>query len=606
MDRSDCAEAIVAAALVHAGFRIVSWDQPAVGFHIDPDIVAERRGKHVVVLVNASDSFFASQKKIWRNIEEPFEARVALGLDVLCISVAFITPAAKNAIFGIASQLFDATFLLCDRIRSWEAVLEILEESGQRFHGIQKSDLAKSLVAEPSGIPALDTAITALREFFLNEARPASNLLGLWRLDVERVREARGNRAGIVYASGQFQRKGIVRAALLGIDVLEEWERAGLGRVQRITLTPSEYPAPIFEDLKRGAIALQVHGAGVSSRALGGRVVVSQVQGEIVGAFKSIGAKAIGQALRTIVGYHPELAEYIDGARNLDAAIQMARIFSQHVKERGGRGLADAIFACSTSTMYEGVASNRNWILDLALIASGLSQTTVQRTCGIGRLTHVATGQMRIDEQQARRLAEIISSRLPQRLEVDALAKELLVRRLYSLETHSYANPVYATVLATIEELLSGLDGGMWERSGFPDSNGAVVESWHTEQGSSAGQVKVQFRVRRLCDGRELIVRVGSCHDGNVGNKRKEVAGKGRVLSYGRSNGSFYRREDRRLVLVLDGEWEGPMDDPMRHVRMMHEAGWQHVLSVDAIGELRSVWSDHFGTEGGSHGGVQS
>lgn len=589
MDRSDAVEALTAAAMRRAGLVIDSWDEPFEGFYIDPDIIAHRsKTSPIVVLVNASDSFFASQKKIWRNIEEPFEARNVLGVKAVCVSISFISPTALNALFYVSDQLFDFSYLLCERVTHWKPLFAELEKFSNKNGASDKRQLVTFLLESTDLTRAIDETLESLVEFFSTKFAPDDDLSTLWDIDRTRVKDVRANPSGIQYSSGSYIRKGIVRAALLGEDNLETWEAAGLGSKPMIEFKNRE---AIDSSILVGAEALAIHGMAEVRPGLGGRLRVTNVQKEIVDAIGNLGAQRVSDAIRALLRNHPPLKNYVEGARNRIQASALASYFNDHAIH-SEQAFSEALFQCSSDPSYGDIESERNWILDISLLASGLSQTFVQRHCGIGRLTHVATGELKVTEAQADAIASIVFRKLPKAFDIDKVANELLRQRLYNLETHSYGNPLYAEVSDILTQLSD--DKSRFHVTGYPNTNSAVVKSWHTREGSNAGQIKVQFLIESQNSGRRMAIRVGSCHDGNVGNKRKEVAAKGRILSYRRDKEGFHSNDNLCRVLILDGEWEGPLSDPEKHIRMMHEAGWQYILSPDKLNLLAGIWAEFF------------
>ena len=68
------------------------------------------------------------------------------------------------------------------------------------------------------------------------------------------------------------------------------------------------------------------------------------------------------------------------------------------------------------------------------------------------------------------------------------------------------------------------------------------------------------------------------------------------VLAPGQASAMYHsENEDEEGFLILDGEWEAAQDDPLRHVRMMHEAGWHDILSPSSLDALPTIWESHFG-----------
>ena len=586
MDRSDIAEAITVAGLKKAGYSVEVWDESCAGFYIDPDIIANKNGHRTVVLVNASDSFFASQKKIWRNIEEPFEAHVALGRDTICVSIAFISPAAKNALFAVSSQLFDDQFLLCDRMDDWQSLLRLINDNDQWAFD-SKQALAQQLLAG-WGRPEIASCVDEIASFFLGDSPARSNLQPLWKLEAARVQAVVSESSDLHYEPGHFHRRGIEVSALLGRDNLQIWSDHGLAAGSVVTFDPDKLSAAEFASAVSAAEALTIHGlCSPVVPSITGTITVAEVDESLVHAFGSMGVEGIRSALDAMLESHPPLRNYIEEATDYEAALAMATVFLDSVK--AGRGvLTDGLVQCSKSLRYRDVDSIRNWMFDLLLYASGKRQTEVQRHCDIGRLTNVATGQQQLTNRQAAQIVGCCWDSVDKGESADGLAKKLMRERLYSLRTHSYANPLYSTVRAMLEQSVGALPN--YTIDGFPDRNSVSVSSWHNRGHGAAGTIKVQFIVTDVIRSRELVIRVGSCHDGNVGNKRKEVAAKARVLSYHWSQDSHPERATNRwLVLVLDGDWLGPQEDPLRHVRMMHEAGWQYVLSPPTLGRLDEI-----------------
>ena len=593
MERSGAFEALVVAALQKAGYRIHSWDVPVEGFFVQPDIIARKEERTLVILVNASDSFFASQKKVWRNIEEVFEARLALGEEVLCVSIAFITPAAQNGIFKVSSRLFDASYLLCQRVSKWKKALAHVESKTFLETHASKRALAEHLCARKRKDPLVRETLKSLVHFFSQDIPERSTLSQLWSLEVERVSTLRERPPKIFYTSGHFERKGALRASLFGVHLLDEWGTLGLGTRQVLHLDSKKLSLDACEALAQRVDALAFHGILQKAKGLGGSIRIAHVQKEVIQAIRRNGMKRLRHSLEAMLQAHPNLHTYVEEACDLVLAQRMTMHFVELCKQEEGEWV-NALVACSLSEVYAGLSSPRNWLLDLLLLASGQSQTKLSRKAKVGNISSLATGKNPLSKKLARRIVRATRPFIPEKNSVETLTYQLMSMRLYNLETHSYANPLYALIRSFLDELSEAHGKDRWSIFGYPEKNGAIVPSWHTLQGSGAGQIRVQFYVLDEVTGKELLIRVGSCHAGNVGNKRKEVAAKGRVLSYAKKDGLFVRCEHRLMLLVLDGEWEASSDAPLRHVEMLYEAGWNVILGVETIEMIKAIWCEHF------------
>ena len=95
--------------------------------------------------------------------------------------------------------------------------------------------------------------------------------------------------------------------------------------------------------------------------------------------------------------------------------------------------------------------------------------------------------------------------------------------------------------------------------------------------------------------GRMLCCSVQSCHASNVGNKRRELAGKSRILSYTRGDQrEWLTNKTLRKVLILDGNWKGPKHNIDKHIEFLVKAGWDDVLSPHHIDKIETIWRAHF------------
>lgn len=292
-----------------------------------------------------------------------------------------------------------------------------------------------------------------------------------------------------------------------------------------------------------------------------------------------------------LIHSRPSLQDYISGARDFGVALNMAKhVIGLLATSRDIDSVSRALLHCSTDNSYNTIDSDRNWVLEVLLQISGLSQTYVQERCSIHRLTHVVTGGITLNTVTAREIACVIVPSVPKKLpKPETVAEDLMRQRKYNLDTHSYGNPLYVSIRRMLERVLPK----GYEITGYPEKNSVEFPSWHTALGGlgkrEVGQIKVQFLLtskqsglRKMC-----ALKVISAHEGHSADKRKEMAAKGRIMRLNRNQKGFTVRTDVFLGLLLDGEWEHEGQSMGSALDMVAGAGWSGVYDAESIEVLK-------------------
>jgi len=557
-------------------------------------MIIERDGNIAVFLVNSSDSFFASHKKIWRNIEESFEAHAAID-EVRVYNIALISQRAKNQLFDIAAGFFSRQFVLCDIDEHATNTRARIERAAFEEARTNKREILNLFLrgewATPDG---LDGFLACLREFFAGPwGEPP-----LWQgalvkgAEISRFRRTLPIDSRLFVDGSSYDRKGVMGLSIF-YDHLDSWSPIVTRNDGRAEIPPELASLAWMEDHLR---LWELHFEVTVHRRPTGHISLQNIPRHIVSTLRGLPAPEITAQINSVIDAHEEIRILIDGARNWPLACEMATAFLA-ISNNAAR-IAQHLFECAETGSTLGISNGRNWILDLLLIYTKKSQTDVQHNISISRLTSVATRSASIRLEQAR---EIVAAAMQGMTSheaslADDLARKYMKDRLYSLETNSYARPIYCATEQMLNRICSRTSDIAFD--GFPRRNSVKYEAWHNHE-RSAGDIKNQFYVYSVKQpSRHAIIRVCSWYDTNPGNKRKEIAAKGRIMAVsGRDN---LWRENSELFrgLILDGEWTGPQGRPFKYYEMMLESGWDLVLSIGHIAKLEKALLNHFGING--------
>lgn len=571
----DVAEVITYLSVEKAGGSITLFDKAHEDLYYEPDLVAVIGSVSAVFLVNGSDSFFASQKKVWRNVEEPFQAK-AKGVAEKIISVSFISNNAKNELFYVCSKFFDSQYILCDEREDWEDIRRLISRFALEHRSLPKIELVDSIKGGRLDLPEkLALLVSEISEFILSNLLCSSSEHDAFSVDLARYKNLKPFGDVVLQSGASSDRKSFLALSLLsmikGVSVSPE---EILGRL----LSGGNFSKDeIFslQDLQSSAICLQsLLGIGCSFRPTG--FFIGPLPEKIKSYLKFLTPEENISILGRMFSCSQILKDLFSICIDYSLALGLVDEF---IEFSGSRELlSQRLYLCSNGESSFSGAVKRNYILDLILQCSGRSQTYVQQYCGIGRLTHVATGELRIGIDQARAIVDVVFEDISVAGLADEIARSYISERYYSICTHSYCSPLYFQVFDSIlnvcpAELVFG----------FPEKNSEVVRCWHNNYGGGAGAIKVQFLIRSRSGSDVALVRICSAHEGHSADKRKEIAAKARLLAISADPQGGKRRSNIKQILVLDGDWRGPNHDPDRHLKMIHESGWDLIIGPEHI-----------------------
>lgn len=560
-------------AIERAGGRISLFDEPHENLYYEPDILAEIDSKQILFLVNGSDSFFASQKKVWRNVEEPFQAKSKKVAEKV-FSVSFISSNAKNELFYVCSKFFDAQYILSDERVDWRAVLEVISEFSNENRTVPKKDLLARIRVNSSLLPkVLDELIIQLSEYIRSGIIQTSPEEDAFRLDTERVSNLKPFEETVLQSGASSDRKSFVALSLIsmvkGVDVTPE------NILKRLAINTRFSNGEVIsrDALKSSCIGLQESiGVGYSSLPTG--FSIGSASSSLPSYLKIVKPSALIGIRQRMFECAPILEDLFRLCVDYDLVLGLVEEF--RAASTTNDSLAKLLYECSNGEAKFSYAVRRNYILDLSLQCAGVSQTFVQQHCGIGRLTSVATREIDISLAQAEAIVENIFDKLSPTFASEEVARKYVQERYYSICTHSYCSPLYFQVYDIL--LKACTPESIF---GFPNKNSEVVRCWHNDYDGAAGAIKFQFVVRDKNGIDKVLVRVCSAHEGHSADKRKEIAAKARLLCISMNDLGEKYRNDIKKVLVLDGDWRGPGNDPDRNLRMMHESGWDLIIGPD-------------------------
>ena len=572
MNTPDIAEALVAAALTKAGYTLKHWDTPIEGFDLKPDLHATFKKRHLFVQVNISSSPQGLQKKFWRNIIEPFETKEHFGPLTQNALVTFTNIPTLSSQLPRSHEIFDAicpTSMTQKQLNAFHTLLENIAVA-------DKQSLCSQLTKTQKTLPhTIRTALSTLITFF--KTLKTQNTFPL-------PPKSTCSEKRLHFTHGLSCRKNTLRAAILGTEQLHTWQALGLGTYQRIHI-----PHPTSNDehvrLER-ASQLNIDNTMCIQRSLRGYHIT--VADELHALFAHFGAANIVQWLEEMTHHNPGLTETIEDASDPQKALQKASAFKTFC-QKTTRTQVKQLLKCADGSRQD-IYSSRNWLLELLLLSSQTSQTTVQSRIN-QNITLLISRRQRPHPKTLRQLLRWL---LPLTTEQTPkhIASLWMQSRRYNLDTHSYFHPLYTKLFNFFS---SKLTSPRWSLEGYPDKNGVPIPHWLHKPSSKKGQIRMPFLFTDHQTGRMLCCSVQSCHASNVGNKRRELAGKSRILSYTRGDQrEWLTNKTLRKVLILDGNWKGPKHNIDKHVEFLVKAGWDDVLSPHHIDKVETIWRAHF------------
>ena len=266
----DIAEAITYLAIRYAGGTVTIFDSAHENLFYEPDLLATIDSKEVLFLVNGSDSFFASQKKVWRNVEEPFQAKCK-GVAEVVISISFISNAAKNELFYVCSKFFDSQYILCDEREDWDVIRRTITDFASTQQRISKQDLTARINAGEISFPELlNGLVTELGIFIQEHLNSVSDEADAFRIDIDRYESIEPFGDVVLQSGSSSDRKSFVALSVISmIRGLSATPVELLSRSATYIRIPSNEIVSI-QELESSAIGIQESlGIGYSSLPAG-------------------------------------------------------------------------------------------------------------------------------------------------------------------------------------------------------------------------------------------------------------------------------------------------------------------------------------------------
>lgn len=228
------AEVLTYLAIQRAGGIVTTFDSAHPDLYYEPDLLAEIDGLPVLFLVNGSDSFFASQKKVWRNVEEPFQAKCK-GVSEKILSISFISDSAKNDLFYVCSKFFDSQYILCDERDDWLNIIKSIIEFAELHPRIPKRDLISDILSGQVSLPRLlDETVDSISNFIISNINKSSPEVAAFKVDTKRYRSLQPFNEVVLQSGSSSDRTSFVTLSLLSM-------------VRGLTLSPAEIIDRVIE-----------------------------------------------------------------------------------------------------------------------------------------------------------------------------------------------------------------------------------------------------------------------------------------------------------------------------------------------------------------------
>jgi hypothetical protein len=590
----DFYEVLVSCSLEDAGWNIAAWDTRPDGFCYEVDFVCDRP-RSMLVLVNGSDSFFASQKKFWRNVEEPFEAAALWGSAGLVATVSFLTSTAHSQpLFLIARRFFDLAFAP-DLHATYPGIDKAISRLARRISA-SKRDAVDEVRREIAGSVVVKQLHHDLTSFFRKAAKASPSSI------VPRDKSIyRALRSGSVKVTGNSRiRKQFVALSILGRDGIVALRKHFDGHSKAITFTNH---ASISPEAARAVTLVSIHSMATVSKSIVG-LILAELSEELVDLL-TMGDVHIDEIVvdrNELLRLHPNLQEYIDGSADFEAAEKTANAALTIIKTtKTVAHLSKALLNDTRTVRSHDAHRPRNWLLEALLLLCNTSQTYVQARCSVHRLTHVVTGELALNGRTASEVAEVLFPLLPKSVpSVRELAEQLMRQKKYNLDTHSYANPIYLRALKAAEQ--AAPKGATIE--GFPRRNSVEFPSWHNRDESGrrlrGGEIKVQLLIQDAAKSKSAVIKVISAHEGHSADKRKEMSAKGTIMRLVPARKEeipsppLRVRNNVWLALVLDGDWISGSAPGGSALDMLAKSGWSGIYDNGSMSSLERDLGEFF------------
>ncbi len=580
MTYADFLESLCYVSALNAEAHVKYWDEDVPGLFYEPDLYIDSPIK-MLVLINGSDSFYANQKKIWRNVEEPFEAIANFGKDCYLVNISLITSRVNGSLLEICKQFFDYSYVKSSiNGISTSTIATAIDTARALFGSSKKASIeqVRDYIAALPDNAVIKQLVNDVTLFFSKIILTPQKTSIIPSQEIDRVQARKEHPALIRLGSSSRFRKAVGLCMMLPskfMEILKSNYKNGVDVIEIPKRIISPADRKIMFNANR---VLRIHGI---CESITEGISCYRYQGwnsELQYILNCPDIAELYQLGNALLSMHPDLTEYVLGCSNYEYVESLVSETNAIFASCSSlEAFADCLVDCSMQSNYRGINSERNWFLEVLLVASGISQTSLSQHASISGVTQIVTGSTRLSKEKALRIANVLYTSVKDGIKQDSI--ELVMRqRKYNFDTNAYGNPAYLK----LERDLQKLTHKGFLLTGYPTVSSVEVPSWHREINGRllpAGEIKTQFLLQK--DDTIIVVKASSAHSGNSGHKRKEFSAKARVLSYLKVNGHLEINSKIFLVLVIDGEWIGVTDRGHSATEMLSEAGWDVIVDID-------------------------